>query len=116
MKELSFFSGTRTAGVVERLHFRITFSVEITFKPSKRYLTLKAISKFSPSQTTLKDSFALPISWASALIKAISLSSNLIFTTLLCWSAKTAILSNASINLFVLKVKNFENVSGTSWG
>jgi len=41
-------SGTKTAGVVARLHFKITFSEAITFKPSKRYLTLNAISKFSP--------------------------------------------------------------------
>ena len=39
-------SGTKTAGVVERLHFKSTFSEEITLKPSKRYITLNAISKF----------------------------------------------------------------------
>ena len=105
-------SGTKTAGVVAILHFKSTFSEEITFKPSNRYLTLNAISKFSPLYETGIDSFAFPISWASALIQAKSVSSNLIFTTLLCWSAKTAILSNASINFFVLKFRILEKESG----
>jgi len=48
VKELRLSSGTRTAGVVARLHFKSTFSEGITFKPSNRYLTLKAISKLSP--------------------------------------------------------------------
>ena len=48
VKELTLSSGTNTAGVVEWLHFKITFSHEITFNPSSKYLTLKAISKFSP--------------------------------------------------------------------
>ena len=115
MKELKLSSGTKTAGVVERLHFKSTFSEEITLKPSKRYLTLKAISKFSPEYETGTVSLAFPISCASALIDAESVLSNLIFTTLLCWSAKTAILSNASINLLVLKLKILEKVSGINW-
>ena len=62
VKGLILLSGTSTAGVVGRLHFRITFSHEITFNPSSKYLTLKAISKFSPKHETDKDSLALPIS------------------------------------------------------
>jgi hypothetical protein len=44
VKELILSSGTKTAGVVGRLHLKITFSLDITFKPSNKYLTLKAIS------------------------------------------------------------------------
>ena len=98
--------------MVARLHFKITFSLTITFKPSSKYLTLKAISNSWPEAVTGIDSFALPISCASALIEAKFVSSSLIFTTLLCWSAKTAILSKASISFLVLKVKCFEKVSG----
>ena len=50
------------------------------------------------------------MSCASALIEAKSVLSSLIFTTLLCWSAKTAILSSASINFFVLKLKILEKL------
>ena len=52
------------------------------------------------------------MSWASELIEAKSVSSNLIFTTLLCWSGKTAILSNESINFYVLKFRILEKESG----
>ena len=41
-------TGTKTARVVAILHIKSTFSEEITFKPSNKYLTLNAISKFSP--------------------------------------------------------------------
>ena len=108
-------SGTKTAGVVGRLHLKITFWLAMTFNPSKRYLTLKAISNWSKSKDTGTSSLALPISWASALINAKSFWSSFILTTLLCWSAKTAILSKASINCLVLNLKDFEKVSGINW-
>ena len=105
-------SGTNTAGVVERLHFKRTFSEEITLNPSNKYLTLKAISNFSPEYVTGNNSSALPISWASALIEAYLSSFKLILTTLLCWSAKTAILSRDSIKEFLLNLNTFEKESG----
>jgi len=67
---LRLSSGTKTAGEVEILHFKRTFSEAITFKPSRRYLTLNAVSKSSPEWETGIDSFAFPISCASALIQA----------------------------------------------
>ena len=45
VKELILSSGTKTAGVVGRLHLKITFSLDITFKPSNKYLTLKSYIK-----------------------------------------------------------------------
>ena len=115
VKELILSSGTKTAGVVGRLHLKITFSLDITLKPSNKYLTLKAISNWSKSKFTGTNSLAFPISWASALTNARSFLFNLILTTLLCWSAKTAILSSDSIIFFVLNVKSFVKLSGINW-
>ena len=88
----------------------------ITLSPSNKYLTLNAIWKESPSKETGNDSEPVPISWASVLI-FINLAelSVVILITLLCWSAKTAILSNEEINSFLLNSNTFEKVSGNNW-
>ena len=93
------FVGVKIAGVVAEFSFNRIFSNSIAFNPSNKYLTLKAISNESPSKVEGIDSEQLPTSWASADINIVEVVlSPLILTTLLCWSAKTATLSNEEIN------------------
>ena len=115
--KLSFSSTEeKIAGVIEVLHFKEISSEFITFKPSKRYLTLKAIWSISPSIFTGYDSDPLPISWASAIIFTdLDDVSVVIFTILLCWSARTATRSKEEIKSFLLKTIVFEKESGISW-
>ena len=108
--------GEKTAGVVGELQLNLMRFESITLSPSNKYLTLNAIWKDSPLKETGNDSKPVPISWASVLI-LINLAelSVVILITLLCWSAKTPILSNEAINSFLLNSNSFWNVSGNNW-
>ena len=101
--------------MVGALQLNLIIFESITLRPSNKYLTLKAIWNESPLKETGKDSDPVPISWASVviLIKFAELSVvNLI--TLLCWSAKTPILSNDAIKSFLSNYNILENESGNN--
>ena len=116
MKLKSLLTGEKTAGVVGELQLNFIRFESITFNPSNKYLTLNAIWNDSPWKETGNDSYPVPISCASVLIliKFDELSV-VIFITLLCWSAKTAILSKEAINSFLSNSNTFSKVSGSNW-
>ena len=116
MKLTSLSIGENTAGVVGELQLNLIRFESITLSPSNKYLTLNAIWKDSPLKETGNDSWPVPISWASVLIfinfPEISV---LIFITLLCWSARTPILTKEAINSFLSNSNTFSNASGNNW-